>query len=167
MKVAHLRIDKLAQEDALYIRRWPSYPEKYAKLDYALRKGGWLDQFPEKAGNFRFAAWVEGRLVGFSILNPTGKREAEFYIAVHPKKLGQGLGKKLTERIVREGFTKLRLKRIHLKVRDWHTDAIKLYKRVGFGETKKKKLKWRGETIRFVIMEIHAADWKAEVSRRI
>ena len=150
-----ITLRKLTDGDALAIHAWPAYPEAVTKLDYALRKGGWLDQFPQPEGHERFAAWAGDELAGFSLLTKSNDSEAEFYIAVHPYKLGGGIGRELTLQTLAVGFKKLKLRRIHLKVRDWHTGAIALYRSVGFEEYGKGEEPIQGTNVLFVKMEIH------------
>lgn len=126
--VATLR--KLTDDDQAAIEKWPSYPPQFMALDYALRaKVGWLAKYPESAGNNRFAAEVEGKLVGFSILT----KEAEFYVAVHPDRLAGGIGSQITRLTKERGFD-LGFERIWLKVRTWHRSGIRIYERMGYSK---------------------------------
>jgi diamine N-acetyltransferase len=160
MHAETVKVDLLTEGDAVEVAKWPTYPTEYEALDYALRKGGWLDKFPEDEGNHRFAARVDNQLVGFSILVPTGRGDAEFFIAVHPKWVGRGVGTILTEDTVKRGFTSLGLEKIHLKVRHWHSKGIELYKKVGFRTTEEKEEEWYGKRIRFLTMYLYKLDWK-------
>jgi RimJ/RimL family protein N-acetyltransferase len=147
----------LSTFDAQAIRCWPQYAGAVAALDYALRAGGWLDQFPESPATRRWAAWQDGELVGFALLTDIGGSEAEFYIAVHPERLRTGLGKEITEQTVALGFNRLGLRRIHLKVRDWHAGAIKLYEQVGFRRCGTCVAPIQGQQVNFVTMECLAS----------
>src|SRR5262249_61445995 len=86
-----VRLAPLSAQDKETVRCWPAYPSEYKDLDYALRDKGWLELFPAGPKNHRFAAWLNDEIVGFTILTETGQREAEFYIALRPERLGQGL----------------------------------------------------------------------------
>lgn len=151
-----MRITPLTADDVKTILAWSPYPSEFSALDYALREYGWLDQFPEAVGNHRYGAWVDGELVGFSILTQTAPGEAEFYIALSPHKLGQGFGKQLTQKILAKGLQDLGFERIHLKVRAWHARGIRLYERAGFQKVGEIELEIKGKKDRFVVMEIRA-----------
>jgi diamine N-acetyltransferase len=142
----------LTADDAFEIQSWPHYPPRVAALDYALRQGGWLDMFPESPTTRRFAAWQQGKLVGFSILTGN-KTDAEFYIAVHPERLKEGLGRKITNQTLALGFKKHGLRRIYLKVRDWYTEAIRLYESVGFHRFGTHVEVTNGVPVNFIMMQ--------------
>ncbi|HSF67784.1 MAG TPA: GNAT family protein [Nitrospiraceae bacterium] len=154
MTAHSLTLRQLTNDDAVAVRQWPSYPPAFAVFDFALREGGWLDQFPESPRNHRYAAWQEDILVGFSILADIIEGDAEFYLALHPDHVGQGLGEWITRRTLLDGFGHLGLSRIHLKVRDWHETAISIYTRVGFTQQGTCVLPIQGQPVHFIIMEI-------------
>jgi diamine N-acetyltransferase len=145
---------QLTSEDVAAVRQWPHYPPTFAVFDFALRTGGWLDQFPESPRNHRYAAWQGDILVGFSILADIAEGDAEFYLALHPDHVGQGLGEWITRQTLRAGFRDLKLSRIHLKVRDWHETAISVYTHVGFTQQGTCVLPIQGQLVHFMIMEI-------------
>lgn len=149
-------VRRLTQADAQAIRDWPAYPHPYEQLDYALRTGGWLDMFPESKQNCRWAAWQDNELVGFSLLTHVDpvKREAEFYIAVHPDRLNNGIGRELMEITLERGWNQLKLDRIYLKVRTNHDIGFKLYKRAGFNHYDTKPQTVNGASVDFHWMEI-------------
>jgi RimJ/RimL family protein N-acetyltransferase len=164
---AAVALRKLTRANVATIRRWPSYPKELRALDYALRSGGWLDTYAESETTRRFGAWEGRRLVGFSILTDITPRAAEFYIAVHPKHIGRGIGWQLTTAIMAYAFTELKLRRLYLKVRVWHKRAIALYERVGFVKKGRKLETIRGKPVHFLIMEINGrlrADRSNEVA---
>lgn len=113
-----------------------------------------MDQFPESLITHRWAAWQDGELVGFSILTGSTEKDAEFYIALHPERLGQGLGREVTEQTIALGFKQPGLRRIHLKVRDWHTGAIRLYESVGFKKYSTCVENIQDQPVNFVTMEL-------------
>ncbi len=154
MTVLPVTLRHLTSEDAAAARLWPPYPSTFAVFDFALRKGGWLDQFPESRRNHRYAAWQGDILVGFSILADIADGDAEFYLALHPVHVGQGLGELITRQTLLAGFEHLGLSRIHLKVRDWHETAISVYTRVGFTQQGTCVLPIQGQPVHFIIMEI-------------
>ena len=149
-----LRMRRLHEADITLIRRWPSYSGDMAQMDYALRAGGWLDEFRARADTLLYAADDDGELVGFSLLHRSGDREAEFRIALRPDRTGQGLGADLTLQTLAIGFADHGLARIHLIVRKNNRRGIRLYRRIGFvgrGECRKDI---QGETVEFLLMEI-------------
>ena len=148
-----MNIAPLTPTDVANIHRWPAYSDEFRALDYALRENGWLTQFPDGPLNHRYGAWVNSELVGFSILTQTSPGEAEFYIALHPGRTGQGLGKILTRLTLAKGFLELGFQRIHLKVRTWHTRGIRVYEQCGFQAVGEKELLINGEKDRFLLME--------------
>ena len=81
--------------------------------------------------------------------------DAEFYLALHPDYLGQGLGKLITKQTLLLGFNSLGLSRIHLKVREWHERAIAVYEQVGFKRTGTCVAPIQGQPVHFVTMEIY------------
>ena len=38
----------ITSDDIAIIREWPPYPPEFRDLDYALREGGWLDEYRRK-----------------------------------------------------------------------------------------------------------------------
>lgn len=154
MSAHPVTLRQLTEEDAAAIAQWPPYPQAFALLDFALRKGGWLDQFPESSRAHRYAAWQGDNLVGISILADIAEGDAEFYIALHPDHIGQGFGESITRQTVLAGFKHLGLSRIHLKVRDWHETAMAVYERVGFTRQGTCVAPIQGQPVHFIIMEI-------------
>lgn len=146
----------LTEADTSAITRWPPYPQSLCDLDYALREGGWLDQFPESTQTRRFAAWEDAQLVGFSLLTDISTADAEFYIALHPQQIGRGVGRLIAQKTLAIGFTEMGLQRIYLKVRDWHQRGIVLYESLGFKKTGCSIVEIQGQPVNFVNMEI----WK-------
>jgi RimJ/RimL family protein N-acetyltransferase len=147
-----MRVTTLTTQDAEAILNWPAYPSEFAELDYALRKHGWLHQFPESRINHRFGAWEDDILIGFAVLNRTAEREAEFYIALRPNRVGLGFGETLAQRVLAKGFDDLSLERIYLRVRTWHTRAIRLYEKIGFKKIKEIESEIDGQKVRVLVM---------------
>ncbi|MEI7648725.1 MAG: GNAT family N-acetyltransferase [Methanomicrobiales archaeon] len=92
-------------EDIQIIKSSPQYPPEFAELDYALRDGGWLDHYSTKTGTEIMIAEDRDELIGFSILSKEEGGSAEFRIAIHPDKLGMGLGKTLATLTLIQGFS--------------------------------------------------------------
>jgi len=149
-----LELSLLTTADAEAIRRWPPYPPTFDQLDYALREGGWLDQFPAGAQTRRFGTREDSILVGFSLLTHITVADAEFYIALHPQQIGHGIGREITQRTLQFGFDQLSLQRIYLKVRKWHQRGIALYEGVGFKPCGEIVELIQGEPVPFLSMEI-------------
>ena len=64
----------------------------------------------------------------------------------------------ITEQVVFDlGRGELGLKRIYLKVRDWHSTGIHLYESVGFKKCGEVSEDIQGTPVKFVLMEIHLA----------
>ena len=150
-----LLLKSISREDIASIRSWPPYVGQLADLDYALRRDGWLDQFLDSPTTRRFAAWDGLELVGFSILTQIADGAAEFYIALHPERIGRGMGREVTKKTLCFGFQQLDLSRIYLKVREWHQRAISLYESVGFQKSGTCIDEVQSRAVRFVTMEIH------------
>lgn len=148
-----IELEPLTQADVEAIRNWPPYPAAVQELDYALRAGGWLDQFPESETTHRYAARENDELIGFTLLTHIANGACEFYIALHPQHIGQGLGRPLTERTLQLGFDELGLTMIYLKVREWHQRAIALYTNIGFKIVGRFTETIREQSVRFIRME--------------
>lgn len=145
----------LTDEDVRVIRTWPPYTKRLDVLDYALRKDGWLDQYPRSPTNERYGIWQKGELVGFSLLTDIEDGDAEFYIALRADKTRGGIGHDGTANTVRRGFQELGLKRIRLRVRDWHDGARRLYERVGFRKYDESDDPIQGKLVKFVCMDLY------------
>ena len=122
----------LRPNDVLIIKSWPSYPPEFAMLDYSLRDGGWLDEYSRKLGAEILVAEDAGSVIGFTILTPESAGIVEFRIALHPHRLGQGLGKTLARFTFRHAFADPALHTIHLIVRKNNPRAQRLYESLGF-----------------------------------
>lgn len=147
-------LEPLTDADVDAIHKWPPYQEPIDVLDYALRLGGWLDQYPKSPTNVRYGIWQNGKLVGFSLLTDIKDGDAEFYIALHAEETRKGIGRGATTQTIKRGFKELELKRIHLKVRDWYDGARKMYADVGFKECGSLDETTQGKLVKFVLMEI-------------
>jgi nicotinamidase-related amidase/RimJ/RimL family protein N-acetyltransferase len=149
-----LRIRRLHATDITQIKHWPPYPGDMAQMDYALRPGGWLDEFRAGPDTTLYAADDNGELAGFSLLFRTEAEEAEFRIALRPDRTGQGLGALLALRTLAIGFTHLGFTRIHLIVRKNNRRGIGLYRRLGFAARGECHRDIQGRSVDFWLMEI-------------
>lgn len=126
----HLR--PLRAEEVAVVAAWPPYPAEFAALDYALRGNGWLAEFGERPGIWRYGAELAGDLIAFALLASTAPGEAEFRLALRADQAGRGYGRSITDRVLSIGFAELGLARIHLIVRQNNSRAGGLYRRLGF-----------------------------------
>ena len=117
------------------ITRWPKYRAPYEDMDCILRSpGGWLDKFRTKPKSRIYAAYEDGSLVGFSILD-CADNEAEMYVAVHPNQVNNDakkFGRKLTKLMLDKGFNELAMNRIRVSVPRRYPRTIMLFENVGF-----------------------------------
>jgi diamine N-acetyltransferase len=128
--MVHLR--SITAEDIVRIKNWPAYIDGFAQIDYALREHGWLDEYRNKPDTWIFIAKVSRQAAGFCLLSSTATGEAEFRIAIHPRKTGMGLGRKVAMATLKKGFRELNLDKIYLIVRKNNLPAIRLYQNIGF-----------------------------------
>lgn len=152
-----LQLKKAEEPDIATIKQWPPYPPEFDELDYALREGGWLDEFRGKPGTTYYAAKEGSDLVGFTLLSRTSEKEAEFRIALRADKLGHGLGGTITTLTLQKGFEELGLERIHLIVRKSNPRAKKLYERLGFTLAGDCVKEIHGKMVEFYSMDFFAA----------
>ncbi len=150
-----LILSELRENDISAIKQWPPYPPEFDELDYALREGGWLDEFRGKPGTVYYTAKEGSDRVGFTLLSKTGENEAEFRIALRADKFGQGLGGIITTLTLQKGFEELGLERIHLIVRKSNPRAKKLYERLGFALTGEVTKEVHGKIVDFYTMDLH------------
>ena len=144
----------MTERDAAEIRTWPVYSQRFEQMDYALRHGGWLDEFRNKYNTHIYLAVSEEQTVGFSLLSVTANGESEFRIAVHPQHTGVGFGRAITLATLQTGFRELNMERIYLIVRQNNHPAMKLYESLGFKRTGESTHAIQGQPIRFYDMDI-------------
>lgn len=149
----------LAEKDRGTIEQWPPYPFEFEGLDYALRKGGWLDEFCDKTEARCFIAEESGEPIAFTILAKTGEYEAEMRVALRADKTGLGLGRNVTTETLARGFGELGLSRIHLIVRKNNQRAIHLYQRLGFDAQGECCKIIKGHSVQFQIMSLLRCDY--------
>jgi diamine N-acetyltransferase len=93
-------------------------------------------------------------MAGFAILAREPPATAELRIALHPEKLGQGLGKALARMMLLHGFTKPDIGTIRLIVRKNNPRARKLYRDLHFRNTGECTREIRGDEVAFDQMEL-------------
>ncbi len=142
-------------EDIAAIKKWPAYAGDFRQLDYALRENGWLDEFINRPDTWIYAAESNRQIVGFSMLiKRADGNDAEFRIAIHPHRLGSGLGRKITLLTLGKGFCGFSLDKVRLIVRKNNHPAISLYESLGFKRTGEAVHPIQGERIEFIDMEM-------------
>jgi len=149
-----INLRPLVNADIAVIENWPAYPPEFEELNYALRSNGWLAEFHGKPDTWIYIAEQAGEVVAFSIISSTSPAEAEFRIAMHPSKIGLGLGKTITSMTLERGFSETALTRIHLIVRRNNQRAIGLYRAVGFKEYGHCVKSVNGKLVNFLQMDI-------------
>lgn len=165
---------EMASQDAAIIRSWPTYPDEFKDLDYALREPGWISEYLGKKGTKVYVALNNdvldsGVLIGFTILSvddTEGKSgSAEFRIALNPNMLGRGTGKRLAKMTIEKGFKEFGpcLQKIYLIVRKNNPRAKKLYEHCGFHETGECRKMVNGINVDFFEMELDRINWKRRV----
>ncbi len=150
--MVHLR--PITSADIAEINKWPPYERDFAQMDYSLREKGWLDEFYDKLHVRLYAIESDKGVVGFTLLNFTGKEEAEFRVALHPLEVGKGLGEEATRSTLQIGFDQFGLKRIYLIVRKSNPRAARLYERVGFTKSGESVHTIQGQRIEFIDLDI-------------
>jgi RimJ/RimL family protein N-acetyltransferase len=149
-----IQLRPISSEDISEITSWPPYLGEFEQMDYALRENGWLDEFRDRAKTWIYAATLNNRLIGFSLLSVTAERHAEFRIAIHPDWTSKGLGREVTLATLKRGFRHLNLARIHLIVRKNNPQALKLYESIGFVVTGESVHTIQGKNIEFIDMDM-------------
>ncbi len=144
----------LREDDIPVIKSWPTYPPEFAMLDYSLRYGGWLDEYGGHAGTEILVAEDKDGLIGFAILAKKDKSSAEFRIALHPHRLGQGLGKPVALLALSHGFSDPGCEKIILIVRKNNPRAQRLYESLRFLPSGECTELVNGENVPFTKMEI-------------
>ncbi len=129
-----MKLREMNEQDIAVIKSWRAYPKEFKDLDYALRDMGWIDQFSSKEETRIYTVEENDVIIGFTILSRENCSDgrAEFRIALNPDMLGQGIGKKLAQMTLKEGFQDFGLQEIYLIVRKNNHRARILYEHVGF-----------------------------------
>jgi RimJ/RimL family protein N-acetyltransferase len=154
----------LAADQWPAIYAWPLYGAPFEALNYAIRRGGWLDEQARVPGCIALGGWMEDELVAFSLLVPDEAQGAEYFVAVKSSIVQKGIGRQMTGATLRHGFVTSGLARIFLKVRVNHAVGRHLYASVGFSECGFKTEETNGVPVDFVLMEMTREQWLARAS---
>jgi len=149
-----LTLRLITRNDIAIIRGWPPYPPEFRDLDYALREEGWLDEYWQKTGAEILVADDDGEIAGFSIIAREPGGNAEFRIALHPERLGQGIGKTITRLSLVHGFSSTATTTVRLIVRKNNPRAERLYEQLHFRHTGECTEVVQGNAVEFWRMEI-------------
>jgi diamine N-acetyltransferase len=144
----------IRDEDVPRIKSWPCYPPEFADLDYCLRDGGWLDEYRRKPGTEILVAMDQGETLGFSIIARDGRGCAEFRIALHPGRIGKGIGRIILRLTLEYCFADMRITRVRLIVRKNNLRAQRLYTSLHFWGTGECVEAIQGKPVPFYTMEI-------------
>ena len=149
-----IALRKIREGDIAVIKNWPPYPQDCTDLDYALRDEGWLDEYRSKPGTEILIATDGDTIAGFSVLEREPDRRAEFRIALHPEKLGQGIGKTIALLVLAHGFSDPGIDVIRLIVRKNNPRAQRLYAFLKFRRTGECTEEVHGKMVDFYRMEM-------------
>jgi len=141
-------------EDIRSIKGWPQYPAEFRDLDYALRDDGWLDEYGNRDDADILIADDAGEIAGFSIISRETGGKAEFRIALHPSRLGQGIGGVIARLSLAHGFFDPDIRTIRLIVRKNNPRAGRLYETLNFRKTGECTEEIQGKPVEFYTMEI-------------
>jgi RimJ/RimL family protein N-acetyltransferase len=144
----------IRNEDIPAIKSWPQYPPEFAELDYCLRDGGWLDNYRGKPATIILVALDEGDVIGFSVLSRDGPGKKEFRIALHPGRIGGGIGRIILRRTLEYCFADMTVTSVRLIVRKNNLRAQALYASFKFLTTGECTEEIHGKTVPFFCMEI-------------
>jgi hypothetical protein len=108
---------------------WPKYREPYQNMDRILRPpDGWL-YTGNSQDRFEYAAYDDGSLIGFSIIELTG----EVRFAVNPKYVNtRKYGRKILLETCRIGFGDLKLAEMSLKIDNSYPYLLEKFHQIGF-----------------------------------
>lgn len=149
-----IELRELRDEDVAIIKAWPLYPEEFSELDYSLRDGGWLDEFLPRTGTELFVATTGETIAGLSLLARESGNRAEFRIALHPEKIGLGIGRRVVFLTLAHGFADPCIITIRLIVRKTNHRAKRLYESLMFRTTGECTEEVQGKMVVFYSMEL-------------
>ena len=152
-----ISLRQITQDDIAIIKGWPPYHAEFSDLDYALRDGGWLDEYSQKPGTDILIADDGGTIAGFSIIAREPGGIAEFRIALHPERCGRGVGRTVTYLSLVHGFSDTATDTVRLIVRKNNPRAKRLYEAMHFQDTGECIEEIQGKPVEFYRMEISRA----------
>lgn len=98
----------------------------------------WIKSCTDNPHSIIFIAEIDNQIIGlldFAVKKRKKTRHTgEFGVSVHPKYRGQGIGRKLIESLINWAKNNLMIEKITLNVFSSNTNAIHLYKSLGFIE---------------------------------
>ncbi len=141
------------------VNNWSQYDDEFQELDYALREGGWIEEYLNKQDSHIFSAILDGELIGFTILSDD-EYGSEFRIALSPNHIGKGFGRLIAQKTFNKGFDELQKSLIYLIVRVDNIRAIALYKKFNFRVVCEVQKKVNHKMVRFIKMEKLNHEWQ-------
>lgn len=129
-----LTIRKLIADDIQVVKRWPSYKDYYAALDYSLRDRGWLDTYGIDHNSHQLGLFTEENdLIAFIIfeVDATTPTLAEGYIAVRNDYIKGKIAFPFAAKSLKLAYEKFGITDIFLKVRKDHPN-LEFYNKLGF-----------------------------------
>lgn len=150
----------LTPSDIPCIQSWPPYPAEFQELNYAIRHGGWLDEYRTKRGTDILVADDGGEIAGFSLISREPGGMAEFRVALRPDRLGQGIGKAVARQTLAHAFSDPGIHAVRLIVRKTNPRAKRLYEVLHFTMTGDCIEEVHGVPVEFFAMEIDRGTFK-------
>ena len=157
-----LSLCPLRPDDVPCIRSWPPYPSEFSMLDYALRDKGWIDEYRDRENTEILVAEDGNAIIGFALLAKNDDSSAEFRIALHPHRLGQGYGRLVALLVLSRGFSDAACWKIVLIVRKNNPRAQRLYESLHFRPCGECTELVNGEQVPFLCMEIDRNTFEEE-----
>jgi len=108
----------------------------------------------DEARSTILAAMEDGEMAGFSILAYDGRGSAELRLALHPARIGNGVGRTVLRRTLEYCFADMTMKTVWLIVRKTNILAQNLYLSGKFSTTGECTEIVQGEPVPFITMEI-------------
>jgi len=98
----------------------------------------WISSFNQNPDALVLVADMNSEIVGLLFFVPNtrikNRHSGEFGVSVHPEFQGLGIGKYLVETLLSWAVVNPKIEKIYLQVFDTNTNAIALYKKLGFIE---------------------------------